>query len=370
MDEGQFLTIADESGQPLISIPESKQSTPRRDIATFSLTSDRFGWVYTMGVPNRYLHRLSRTIVSLTLFLAIVSCVLGMWLTYRTMARERKFLQTLLDQFQAAGADGMESVEPREGEDLFEFISGRLLQTFIEQDYLKVQKEAIEYRALQIQINPHFLFNVLETINWKAIRLLNAQNDISRMISLVSKILKYSMDMRNSVDVSLAEEIAHTKYYLEIQSYRFPDRYAVSWSVDPGMDACRTPRLLLQPILENCFNHGFSDTSAVLHISIGIHRRGAAMEVIVRDDGQGIQPEVLVALETETAAAAQQGETPIGIPNVRKRLHLLYGGSAGMTITSTPSVGTEVLFLIPLEIVAPRPLGSSEREGRISGGPG
>jgi sensor histidine kinase YesM len=120
-----------------------------------------------------------------------------------------------------------------------------------EMDYLKVQKEAIEYRALQMQINPHFLFNILESINWKAVRLLDGPNDISRITLLVSKILKYAMDMRASIDVPLAEELTHARYYLEIQKY------------------------------------GFSESEAILKIRIMIQKDERYLKLAIKDNGSG-----------------------------------------------------------------------------------
>ncbi|MDR1108141.1 MAG: histidine kinase [Spirochaetaceae bacterium] len=349
--EGSSLTIRDNSGVPLILIPPNAAGVPEEEsarFAGFSLISPRFGWNFELRVPRSYLYRIPRTIGIMTIALSVLACVLGLLLTYKTNQKENLFLRNVLDQFEAAGVYRFGETTSREKRgNIFDYLNTQILRTFLMQDYLRIQKEVMEYRALQMQINPHFLFNALETINWSAVALLKGPNDVSRMIQLLSGILKYSMQISEISGVPLEEEIKHTRSYLELQNFRFAGKFSVEWNIALGLESFPVPRLFFQPILENSFTHGFRDDNRPLRITIDIHREGDRLLMLIEDNGEGIDPETLKQLNSDEPAVPA-GKSFIGLANIRKRTILFYKGNTEITITSKEKTGTKIRFSIPV----------------------
>ncbi len=341
---GRSLVVYDAADQELLAFGSPNLLTSSgapSGVRYFSLRSGRFGWSYVMGIPKASLYALAFNIGGLTLLLAILICVLGLFLSYQTNRKERFFLQSVMDQLEAAGAAKVAVDPPRSDEDIFDYLRVRILRTFLEQDFNALQKEAMEYRALQMQINPHFLFNTLETINWRAVRLLSGSNDVSRMISLLAKLLKYSLEMRDSVGVPLSEEILFTGYYLDLQTIRFPDRFSVVWDVAPEAEAVRVPRLIFQPLLENSFAHGFRSDGGALRISIRAAVEHGFLKVAVSDDGKGMDAAAVAALE------ADSDEGGVGVANVRRRVRIFSKGRGRFLVASMEGAGTSVEIRIP-----------------------
>jgi two-component system sensor histidine kinase YesM len=357
--EDSVLTISDQKGNLLLSTVSASSPAAYFEgsgFVRFSLISQRFGWKYELLVPRDYLYRLPRTIGILTFLLFVSVCILGLFLTYKTNRKERAFLKTVLDQFEAAGASRIEPIPEEKQGNIFDYLNYHILRTFLEQDYLRMQKEVMEYRALQMQINPHFLYNTLETINWKAISLLGEPNDISRMIYLLSKFLKYSMGISQSPGVPLEEEILHTKDYLELQAFRFAGRFSVDWRIESGLEDFQVPRLILQPILENSFVHGSHGDDQPLNITVDIHREeGERVVFVIEDDGEGMEPQTLARLNEDvpavpgTPAGSREGsgEKHIGFANIRKRIALFYKEKAALSITSKEKAGTKIRMSVP-----------------------
>jgi two-component system sensor histidine kinase YesM len=348
--EGSSLTIRDSSGIPLILISPKTALALGEDsgrFACFSLTSPRFGWNFELKVPRSYLYRIPRTIGIMTVALSALACILGLLLTYKTNQKENLFLRNVLDQFEAAGVYRFGETSREKGGNIFDYLNTQILRTFLEQDYLRIQKEVMEYRALQMQINPHFLFNTLETINWSAVALFKGANDVSRMIQLLSGILKYSIQIYEISGVPLEEEIRHTQSYLELQNFRFAGKFSVQWNTAPGLESFPVPRLLFQPILENSFSHGFRDDNQPLRITIDIHREGERLLMLIEDNGEGIDPETLKQINSDEPTVPER-KSFVGLANVRKRTILFYKGNTEITITSQEKKGTRICFSLPV----------------------
>ena len=145
-----------------------------------------------------------------------------------------------------------------------------------------------KYHALQAQINPHFLFNTLHFINWNVISLTKGPNAASEMLENLSTILNYSLREPMQA-VMLSEEIHCTLCYINIIHARFPDRFMIHWEFDEPLPELKTPKLLLQPLIENCIVHGIQNERTLLHISVQITETGQGLRIIIADDGQGIE---------------------------------------------------------------------------------
>ncbi len=342
--EGEVLEVRSRSGELLFS------NTPRQyakeDMQYFEATSSKYGWEYTLGMYKPLLYRLSTTLMYYTIALTFIALLLGLYLTHRTNRQERKFLSNVMRQLtQVADAD-LTGEGPEQYRNIFDYLNHHVIKTFLEQDYLRWQKEAMEYRALQMQINPHFLFNTLDTINWKAVKLAEGENDVSRMILLLSKLLKYSLQVDDFAGVPLSKELEQTSYYVELQKIRFPGRFTYTEQVDPTLLEVRVPSLLLQPILENSFNHGFVE-NRLLNITLTAYTTEQMLKIVVSDDGKGINESELAGLNTMDGDVLKKKKS-LGLMNINKRLMLFSQGKSPIVVASSPEGGVTVTIVLPL----------------------
>lgn len=206
------------------------------------------------------------------------------------------------------------------------------------------QKES-EIRSLEAQINPHFLYNTLDSINWMAIE--KEEHEISRMIKGLAHILRYSISHSNK-RVHLAQELEWLEHYLTLQRNRFNDSFQYFIHVHPGLEDVKLYKLLLQPFVENSIIHGFAGkiSGAELHIRVRLAAEDF-LRIEIEDNGCGMdEASVRTMLDGGTSHHAAIG-SGIGIRNVIDRLDLYYGDQANCFIESRVGRGTKVILLVP-----------------------
>ncbi len=210
-----------------------------------------------------------------------------------------------------------------------------------------------ELKALQAQINPHFLYNTLDSIQWLAV--LHGAEDIQRTIQCLGQLLRHSLDRRSSV-VSVAKEIEQIQNYLFIQKIRYGDKFSYSVNVEPEVLDFQLPKLVLQPLVENAILHGVEPKPTSGHVCIDgwIHRpQEAILEVV--DDGPGIREEIPFLAERarespsppEGMEADEQSRYKLGLVNVHKRLIYFFGEEYGLEIRRAHPAGTCIRIRIP-----------------------
>lgn len=198
-----------------------------------------------------------------------------------------------------------------------------------------------EIKQLESQFNPHFLFNTLENI--RVMTAINPQ-DARKMILELSALLRYSIG-GGGMSTELAEDIEITERYLRIQKYRFGTRFSYEIRTEPGTEKAIVPRLMLQPLIENSIVHSFR-TKERLSLSIKAEQSEGKLRITVTDDGDGIAPEKLLALQK--MIKEEKNETQrIGLFNIARRIRLMYGEDYGMTIESQEGTGTVVSLTLP-----------------------
>lgn len=202
------------------------------------------------------------------------------------------------------------------------------------------QRDA-EIKFLEAQINPHFLYNTLDTINWMAIDA--DQYNISNAISSLAGILRYGIE-NNNRRVPLSMEIDWLKKYVFLQQSRLKSPIDCRIHVDPGAMNCRIHKLLLQPFVENAIIHGFEGGDKQFILEISIKEIEEKLEITISDNGKGMEKSVLESLRSEQEDGRR---SHIGVKNAIDRVKMYYGESAGVKITSTPGHGTVVIIEIP-----------------------
>ena len=177
----------------------------------------------------------------------------------------------------------------RQQKTLYSKLSKDIYRTFLEIRKLNDRKRELELTALSLQLTPHFLFNTLQVIKWKAIALSGGENDASLMIGDLSSLLGYVLGDRK-LFTTLDEEIAATKAYIAIQGRRFNDEFTAVWNIGEGVDGgILIPKMILQPLVENAISHGIREAGRPGRLLISIFiNRGRELKVRIIDNGKGI----------------------------------------------------------------------------------
>lgn len=247
-------------------------------------------------------------------------------------------------------------------------------QTKISEQELVNRQQQMEYEMLAAQINPHFLYNTLETIRMQA--LAGGNRDVSQSIKLLGKSMHYVLENTGTSSTTLASELDYIQTYLEIQKLRFGDRVNAEFVIDDDIDPdrCMILPLLLQPIVENAITHGLENTEDRGLVTITISSEYSKddpenkndMKISIKDNGTGIDLETLKALNAKIGTENPVGHTShpadeagftgsditssrrsIGLCNIGRRIRLFYGSDYYMKIESKEHVGTEVTLLLP-----------------------
>lgn len=213
-----------------------------------------------------------------------------------------------------------------------------------EKDSAEKVKNA-EIAALEAQLNPHFLYNSLDTINWMAIE--QEQYPISNVVSALGKILRYGIDNSNGI-VTIADEQNWLNQYLFLHQNRLHNMLQCNVQIAEDMLGLRIHKLLLQPFVENAIIHGFSQKQELCCLSICIFRAGEMLQIEISDNGCGIPMDILEKLSTDNEAI-QKNKRYHGMQNAINRLRLYYGDRAFIHVESSPETGTHITIRIPPE---------------------
>ena len=205
----------------------------------------------------------------------------------------------------------------------------------------KIALKEYELKALQAQINPHFLYNTLSMMNWMAIR--SGQMEISKVTLALSTFYRTALSKGEDM-VTVETCIRNMEAYLEIQLTMHDHNFTVEWETDPDIKNEKMPKLLLQPVVENAIEHGIDEKEeGDKKLFLSFKGQGDDVEIIVRDNGTGMEQEKAETLVTYQAKG-------YGLKNVNDRIRLLYGESYGIQIYSAPGEGTNVIMRFPKEI--------------------
>jgi len=320
------------------------------------LASRHQGWTYLSFTPADRFYDVSRPLRLLNIAVVGLSVLGGALVTFYASRRSFRSIEGVLDVVDAAEKGGPLPPVPAKTDRGFSHVTYSILRTFLEHQYLRVQISERRYRlktlellALQSQMNPHFLFNTLEAINWKAIELTKGPNRINDMIRDLSSILKYVLQSPSGRE-TLRNEIKHARDYLRIQRVRFKGRFSVRWDLQPGLEQRKVIRFLLQPLLENAIYHGIREKDGHGLITIRASEGRGRLRIVVSDDGVGIEPRRLADIRRrleDESAEVEAGPGCIGLANTNRRIRLSFGDGYGLRIESGPGQGTGVTVELP-----------------------
>ena len=218
------------------------------------------------------------------------------------------------------------------------------IETLIEKVYkMELAQKQAELEFLQMQINPHFLYNALDTISWKALG--EGNTDVSEMSIALAELLRATIKKESFI--SLKEEMSTVKDYLYIQEQRFGDKISVDYQIDENLEDYQVPNFILQPLIENAIIHGLEPKVEKGKLLLRIKKQGEKLYFLIADDGVGMSEREIEILYEQ----CEENDTSksIGIKNVYRRLILCYGENSRLYIKSKKNKGTEIRFSIPLQ---------------------
>ncbi len=212
---------------------------------------------------------------------------------------------------------------------------------------LELQATASALAMLRYQINPHFLFNTLNSIS--TLVLLKQTEPANVMLSRLSAFLRYTLVNEPTGEVTLAEEIDTLKLYLDIEKMRFEERLRVRFDIDPRVADARLPSLLLQPVIENAIKYAVTPSEEGADIVLTAHLVGQNVRVVVSDTGGGLNPDMSVPIVS----------TGVGLANIRDRLAQAYGDQHRFETCGAPGGGYTVTIELPYRALRPPDDGAS-----------
>lgn len=230
----------------------------------------------------------------------------------------------------------------------------RLIEEVYQKNLLQAQTEM---QLLRSQINPHFVYNTLETI--RAAALMQGSAELADMAALLGKTLRYGVTQQ-AEPVTIEQELSNLRDYIALQQMHFHGRLTVVVNVEPQLHACYIIKLLLQPLVENAIYHGMSMTEGEGVIRVLGYAEGDDIVFTVVDDGIGIAPDELARLQ-DYVNGRNDAFTSIGLRNTNRRIRLYYGGGYGLTIRSILNEGTVITVRVPRRMT---PYSGTLKEGK------
>ena len=346
----QRLLYAGLKSEDTSSLATLADGTYADDTVIYSLASVQGGAWRVVGVSyvdelvNQNVKEMLRLSVAMAAVI-LAAALLTSWLLSRLLGRPLRGLAAAMERFES-DADRFAyspvggTREVRELSNSFGHMVVRIQQLMSTVREEEVNLRKTELKALQAQINPHFLYNTLDSIAWMCEQGRSA--DAVSMVHALARLFRISISRGHEL-IPIAREIEHAESYLQIQKYRYKNRFTYEFQVDPDcLDYCCN-KITLQPILENAINHGLELMVDEGHITVEICQDGGDILFRVRDNGVGMSPEQVEAILTR----APGENAGIGIRNVDDRLKIYFGREYGLHITSELDVGTCVEIRMP-----------------------
>lgn len=308
------------------------------------------GWTLVSMVPYKSVMAETMAISGVMILAVAITLIVTLLLLNRILTGVVKPLKKLEKYMVQVNPDNMDQRMEILTDDEIGHLSMKFNQMMdrirnLKEQVIEVQEDKRKYelQALQAQINPHFLYNTLDSIIWMAE---TNDSNIVAMTEALAKLFRISLNKGNE-EISLERELEHVKNYLIIQSMRYADKFTYEISAEPGVERCRTIKLILQPIVENCIYHGIKKKRGTGKITIRAYRREQNLIIEVSDDGCGMPEEICRKILSDEIESENISGSGIGVKNVNERIQLRFGKKYGLSYSSEEGVGTTVTYVLP-----------------------
>ncbi len=338
-DAERYASLVD--AERINSQPSGNLRVPDANLFLVWSRSDG-GWTLLEMTPWKQIvqgsNRLASALVGAGIAASLICCAIAFYLS-RQFVRPIRRLVWAMDAFpDPAACDNLPRDYTNEFGVLFSGYANQVARNrelLISLDAQYKQLQEAELQALQAMINPHFLYNTLDQINWMAIEA--GQEKISESLSLVARMFDIGLSGGRTL-VPLENEMLHIQYYLKIQKIHWEDRISYDIRMEEGLEKLLVPRFILQPFIENAIVHGFHGREGG-RITVDAQRSGEDLTIVIEDDGVGIDP------NWETKKRPGGG---YGMRNVVTRISTLHGKPYGVTVTARPEGGTRLVVRLPV----------------------
>ncbi|WP_312098904.1 sensor histidine kinase [Niallia sp.] len=339
------------AGYPLVN--GSFHTTHTKENVLYSMNqSTNKHWILVHSIPMKYLTERTDIVknytLSIFLILTIVSTMISIFIAW-TVTKPIKQLGKVMKEVEEGNLHV--TISPTNKDEvgqLAESFQSMLeqLRILIRKNYeVELQQRNAQIYALQSQINPHFMYNTLETIG-AVIEEEDSETAVD-MVEILGQMLRYSLSSSENL-VLLQTELTHIKNYLKLQKIRFEDRVNYEIVGENHLPIYYSPKFILQPIIENIFKYGMKQRK-VLIISIEISVEDGKLKIVIKDNGPGIDKEMLQKIKKNLNKQDYfTRESGVGLTNVHARIKMLFSDKYGITIESKQSIGTTVTILLPL----------------------
>jgi two-component system sensor histidine kinase YesM len=365
--EGELVLLTDENGIVVYSTDQTLIGKPWKTNAEMTLAKGKSGDItFAKPLPNEfgnwhlvkvtssdYLYRDVRQTAYISAFFGIGVVILVLIMIHFISNKITRPIKSLSKKvrriegghtdvrFSDAGGDEIGHLE-KHIKDMMERIN-----LHIDREYrLELENKTNQYRALQSQINPHFLNNALQSIGAVALRSQTPQ--VYQLVTSLSKMMRYTIGMNNWA--SIRQEVDYVKAYLELQKERFRVELHHTISIEESIMDISVPVMILQPLVENFFKHCFEEGHYDAHLRIRGWLEEGVVKLAVENDGPGLTPEKLHELRRKLYAVgpnASSNYNHIGLKNIHERLILNYGPHGGLEVETEPGRGFTVRMTIP-----------------------
>ncbi|WP_045522499.1 sensor histidine kinase [Neobacillus niacini] len=321
------------------------------------LSASAGGWILVKRVPFTNLYESAFSVAKINILFGVIGLSLVVLATLFVSFKITSPIRILLQNIQQVEEGNMKVQVESFGSDEIGILGFRFQQMIerinhlINREYkLELENKTNQLKVLQSQINPHFLYNALQSIGTIALK--NKVPQIYSLITHLSKIMRYGMNMEEDV-VTLKKEINYTNAYLLLQKERFGEKLDYIVEIEDKVQEIEVPKMILQPIIENYFKHGFDIRDGVGRISLKCFQENDLLVMIVSDNGIGVTESRLKDIHEHFQAEARNKsgeETNIGLKNVYVRLKLYYNQRAEITLENQEEGGFMVTMRLPLKI--------------------
>lgn len=333
-DDGSWDTLDSQNGKILVGAQPVKNSD----------------WTLLLTTPFYDIHNLSNKSRRQMISVFLIVTVLTLPLTFLTAVSAVKRIKLLIVQMRrVVNGDFNIDIIPSNSDEIgeltrnFNYMLTRMAMLIDEKYALGKEIKSLELKALQTQINPHFLYNTLDLINWMSKQY--RARKIEDVVAALSKFYKLSLNYGEDT-ISIRDELEHVKAYVLIQNMRFKDRISLELNIPESLFEYGILKIILQPLVENAIIHGILEKGGESgKISVYGELDGCTINLFVQDDGVGLSSEKMSQiLASEILPNSHNG---YGVRNIDQRLKLNYGNDFGLSFESVPGRGTTVKITIP-----------------------
>ena len=310
------------------------------------------GWIFYNAYDRDYmlkdLTKTQGTQLGITVLLLVFALVL-IFYTVRNMDASVKSVVSGMQEVKNGNLDVVVPVQSFDEigtiADNFNEMTVKVRELIREVTEAEENRKNAEIRALEAQINPHFLYNTLDSINWMAIE--KEEYEISKMIRNLGVILRYSVNKSNQI-VTIRELADWLEKYISLQQMRFNDAFSYRLNIEEETYTEKVYKLLLQPFVENAIIHGFKEmeSGGLLQIDIMAAEHGQGIIIIIEDNGAGMPQEMLKCFNNKEEAIKDEGKS-IGLHNAFSRMNMYYGEKASWNVSSIEGMGTVITLRLP-----------------------